>query len=119
MASWKGRGNQYIQFVKVLYCNVPTNGKQLPAFPLEAVLGTEPRQECYHSAAMALLTFLGITFIFLSPDVNEFWCSMMSICLFTKVKTGDHLNALLVSLMALWLMLVDRNPLGLFSALCA
>ena len=40
--SWKGRGNQYIQFVKVLYCKLPTNGKQLPAFPLEAVPGIEP-----------------------------------------------------------------------------
>ena len=40
--SWKGGGNQYIQFVKVLYCKLPTNGKQLPAFPLEAVPGTEP-----------------------------------------------------------------------------
>ena len=42
MGSWKGRGNQYIQFVRVLYCKLPTNGKQLPAFPLEAVPGTEP-----------------------------------------------------------------------------
>ena len=33
--SKKGRGNQYIQLVKVLYCKLPTNGKQLPAFPLE------------------------------------------------------------------------------------
>ena len=41
--SWKGRGNQYIQFVRVLYCKLPTNGKQLPAFPLE----------CYHSATVA------------------------------------------------------------------
>ena len=39
MGSWKGRGNQYIQFVRVLYCKLPTNGKQLPAFPLEAVPG--------------------------------------------------------------------------------
>ena len=37
--SWKGRGNQYTQFVRVLYCKLPTNGKKLPAFPLEAVLG--------------------------------------------------------------------------------
>ena len=37
--SWKGRGNQYIQFVRVLYCKLPTNSKQLPAFPLEAVPG--------------------------------------------------------------------------------
>ena len=34
--SWKGRGNQNIQFVRVLYCKLLTNGKQLPAFPLEA-----------------------------------------------------------------------------------
>ena len=40
--SWKGRGNQYIQFVRVLYCKLPTNGKQLPAFPLEALQGIEP-----------------------------------------------------------------------------
>ena len=33
--SWEGRGNQYIQLVKVLYCKLPTNGKQIPAFPLE------------------------------------------------------------------------------------
>ena len=38
MGSWKGRGNQYIQLVKVLYCKLPTNGKQLPAFPLEVEL---------------------------------------------------------------------------------
>ena len=43
--SWKGRGNQYIQLVKVLYCKLQTNGKQLPAFPLEAVPGTEPRPQ--------------------------------------------------------------------------
>ena len=24
--SWKGRGNQYIQFVRDLYCKLPTNG---------------------------------------------------------------------------------------------
>ena len=29
--SWKSRGNQCIQFVRVLYCKLPTNGKQLPA----------------------------------------------------------------------------------------
>ena len=37
--SWKGRGNQYIQVVKVLYCELPSNGKQLPAFPLDAGQG--------------------------------------------------------------------------------
>ena len=31
--SSKGRGNQYIQFAKALYCKLLTYGKQLPAFP--------------------------------------------------------------------------------------
>ena len=39
--SWKGRGNQYFQFVRVLYCKLPTNGKQLPAFLLESVPASE------------------------------------------------------------------------------
>ena len=61
--SWKGRGNQYIQFVRVLYCKLPTNGKQLPAFPLETVRGSNPglrggRRECYHSATMAPISIL-------------------------------------------------------------
>ena len=40
--SWKGRGNQYIEFARVVYCKLPTNGKQLPAFPLKDVTGIEP-----------------------------------------------------------------------------
>ena len=40
--SWKGRGNQYIEFPRVVYCKLPTNGKQLPAFPLEPVRGSNP-----------------------------------------------------------------------------
>ena len=43
--SWKGRGNQYIQFIRVLYCKLPTNSKQLPAFPLEVMTGIEPRPQ--------------------------------------------------------------------------
>ena len=43
--SQKGRGNQYIEFLKDLYYKLPPNGKQLPAFPLEAVPGTEPRPQ--------------------------------------------------------------------------
>ena len=58
--SWKGRGNQYIEFARVVYCKLPTNGKQLPAFPLEPVRGSNPglrggRPECYHSATVAPL----------------------------------------------------------------
>ena len=49
--SWKGRGNQYIEFARVVYCKLPTNGKQLPAFPLEPLRGSNPglrggRREC-------------------------------------------------------------------------
>ena len=52
--SWKGRGNQYIQFVRVLYCKLPTSGKQLPAFPLEAVPGTEPRPQRWEARVLPL-----------------------------------------------------------------
>ena len=43
--SWKGRGNQYIEFARVLYYKLPTNGKQLPAFPHRALTGIEPRPQ--------------------------------------------------------------------------
>ena len=52
--SWKGRGNQYFQFVGVLYCKLPTNGKQLPAVPLEAVPGTEPRPQRWEARVLPL-----------------------------------------------------------------
>ena len=32
-SNWKGRGNQYIQLVKILYCKLPAVGKQLSTFP--------------------------------------------------------------------------------------
>ena len=50
--SWKGRGNQYIQFVRVLYCKLPTNSKQLPAFPLETVPGIEPRPQRWEARGL-------------------------------------------------------------------
>ena len=64
MGSWKGRGNQYIEFARVVYCKLPTNGKQLPVFPLESVRGSNPglrggRRECYHSATVAPGELLG------------------------------------------------------------
>ena len=52
--SWKGRGNQYIQFVRILYCKLPTHGKQLPAFPLEAVPGIEPRPQRWEARVLQL-----------------------------------------------------------------
>ena len=52
--SWKGRGNQYIQFARVVYCKLPTNGKQLPAFPLKAVTGIEPRPQRWEARVLPL-----------------------------------------------------------------
>ena len=52
--SWKGRGNQYIQLVMVLYCKLPTNGKQLLAFPLESMPGTEPRPQRWEARVLPL-----------------------------------------------------------------
>ena len=37
-----GRAEETIEFARVVYCKLPTNGKQLPAFPLKAVMGIEP-----------------------------------------------------------------------------
>ena len=54
MGSWKGRGNQYIQFVRVVYCKLPTNGKQLPDFPLEAVPGIKPRPQRWEARVLPL-----------------------------------------------------------------
>ena len=54
MGSWKGRGNQYIEFVRVLYCKLPTNGKQLPAFPHEAVPGMEHRPQRWEARVLPL-----------------------------------------------------------------
>ena len=53
MGGWKGRGNQYIQFIRVLYCKLP-NGKQLPAFPLEAVPGTKPLSQRWEVRVLPL-----------------------------------------------------------------
>ena len=43
-----------VEFVRVLYCKLPTNGKQLPAFPLEAVPGTEPRPQRWEARVLPL-----------------------------------------------------------------
>ena len=54
MGSWKGRGNQYIEFARVLYCKLPTNGKQLPAFPHKALTGIEPRPQRWKASVTTL-----------------------------------------------------------------
>ena len=57
MGSWNGRGNRYIQFIRVLYCKKPTNGKQLPAFTLEAVQGTEARLQRWEARVATVAPF--------------------------------------------------------------
>ena len=52
--SWKGRGNQYIEFARVVYCKLPTNGNQLPAFPLTAMTGIEPRPQRWEARVLPL-----------------------------------------------------------------
>ena len=52
--SWTGTGNQYIQLVKVLYCKLPTNGKELPAFPLELGPGTKPQPQSLEARVLPL-----------------------------------------------------------------
>ena len=54
MGSWKGRGNQYIQFIRALYSKLPTNGKQLPAFPLEAMPVTEAQPQRWEARVLPL-----------------------------------------------------------------
>ena len=66
MGSFMGRVNQCIQLVKVLYCKLPTNSKQLPAFPLEVGPGREPR--------------------------NQRWEAIFAIFLYTKAKPKTWLR---------------------------
>ena len=55
MGSFMGRGNQYIQLVKVLYCTLLTIHKKLPSLPTYGsgfeLLTTEVVGECVTSFA--------------------------------------------------------------------
>ena len=52
--SWNVTGNQYIELIRDVYCKLPTNGKQLPAFPLEAALGIKPRTQRWEVRVLPL-----------------------------------------------------------------
>ena len=78
--SWKGRGNQYIQLVKVLYCKLPTNGKQLPAFPLEAGPGTDPWPQRWEARVLTLCHRGPLLYhieVFIKGIKDVFECFMM------------------------------------------
>ena len=40
--------------LRVLYCKLPTNGKQLQGFPLEAMPGIEPRHQRWEASVTTL-----------------------------------------------------------------
>ena len=52
--SFMDRGKQYIELVKVLYCKLPTKGKQLPAFPLVVWPGFELRSQRWEARVLPL-----------------------------------------------------------------
>ena len=57
MVSFMVTGNQCMQLIKVLYCDLPTFGKQLPAFK-PRVQGVDPQTfevkgGCYHCNKLA------------------------------------------------------------------
>ena len=54
MGSLEGRGNQYIQLVKVMYCKLPTNGKQLQALPHEVGPQTVARSQRWEARVLPL-----------------------------------------------------------------
>ena len=54
MGSWKGRGNQYIEFIRDLYCKLLTNDNQLPAIPLEAITGIKHRPQRWEARVLPL-----------------------------------------------------------------
>ena len=96
--SWKGRGNHYIEFARVLYCKLPTNGKQLPAFPLEAVTGIEPRPRmwearvlplCHRGPSLWVENFNEIPLSHTVKEIEAILC-FASFGKNSKIKNGRH-----------------------------
>ena len=73
--SFMGRGNQYIQLVKVLYCKLSTNSKQLPAFLLGVRLGFKLWSQRWEARVLPLLSLCP------PPPPPEMWaeCVAMTI----------------------------------------
>ena len=53
MGSLVGRENKYIQFIKFLYCKLPTIGKQLSTFP-HKVRGLNRKPQRWESSVLPL-----------------------------------------------------------------
>ena len=110
--SWKGRGNQYIQFVRVLYCKLPTNGKQLPAFPLEAVPGTEPRPQRWEARVLPLCHRGPHCLLYINPSV-----SLTSSIIF-EMPSCWVFTELFLCIFIYWCVYLSTLPLP-FGSLCS
>ena len=49
-----GRAEETSTYSPSGFCKLPTNGKQLSAFPLGTVLGTKPRQQRWEASVTTL-----------------------------------------------------------------
>ena len=79
----KGRGNQYIQLVKVLYCKLLTIGKQLPTFP-HRVKGLNYRPQRWEASVLPLRHRDPLMLILHDPreyKINTGW---------TDLRTGQY-----------------------------
>ena len=85
--SWEGRGNQYIQLVKVLYCKLPTNRQQLPAFRLEVGPATEPQYQRWEVRMLPLCHIGPYERFIILP--NQMYCYkvLKDIKVFMNIKT--------------------------------
>ena len=83
--SWKGRGNQYILFARVLYCKLPTNGKQLPAFPLKAMTGIEPWPQRWEACKWLIVFNRSVTAIWIEGNICTLLFIYNNIILFVVI----------------------------------
>ena len=69
-----------MQFIRVLHCKLPTNSKQLPAFPLETVQGTEPQPQRWEARVLPLcqrgphiieINFVYFTIVLIPGETNK------------------------------------------------
>ena len=94
--SWKGRGNQYIEFARVLYCKLPTNGKQLPAFPHKALTGIEPRPQRWEARVLPLChrgpsVYYINPYIYITFKINFYshFVVLCNACFVVKIHCSD------------------------------
>ena len=99
---------EYIQLVKVLYCKLQTNGKQLPAFPLEVGPGTKPRSQMWEAKVLLLSQWISSSQWSSSPalygNIKEFllWTFGIHVYLVAESSYSIYLN---MNIACLWAFL--------------